>query len=113
LLHRFVKILFSQRLSLDQLRIVFSTTFQCWDTLTFLQVGDIQTYLGIGYHYSRNRKLLLSSFVLADTQGAPCYELITRFISMLFLRYLHSPRIAVEQLYFHTRVHNTFAGKFK
>ena len=56
-------------------------------------------------------KLLLSTFALADTEDASSYELYTRFISILSLRYLDSLRIAEEQLYFHTEVDNTFALK--
>jgi len=56
-------------------------------------------------------KLLLSTFALADTEDASSYELYTRFISTLSLRYSSSLRITEEQLYFHTEVDNTFALK--
>jgi hypothetical protein len=98
-----------QRLSLDQCVSSFQQSCRRWDTLAFLQVDDIQTRLGTCYHYSHTRKLLLSTLALADTEAATSYQLYTRFTSMLSLRYSHSPRITVEQLYFHTGVHNTFA----
>lgn len=54
-------------------------------------------------------KVLLSALALADTQDASCYQLHTRFISTLSLRYSCSLCISRGQLYFHTRVGNTFA----
>ena len=58
-------------------------------------------------------KVLLSPLALADAEGAASYQLTTRFVLEFSLRYSPHPRIAVEQPYFRTRVHNTFAGKMK
>ena len=58
-------------------------------------------------------KVLLSPLALADAEAAASYQLTTCFVLEFSLRYSPHPRIAVEQPYFRTRVHNTFAGKMK
>ena len=58
-------------------------------------------------------KVLLSPLALADAEAAASYQLTTRFVLEFSLRYSPHPRIAVEQPYFRTGVHNTFAGKMK
>ena len=54
-------------------------------------------------------KVLLSPLALADAEAAASYQLTTRFVLGLSLRYSLHPRIAVEQPYCRTGVHNTFA----